>query len=1045
MAKQRVSKIKRCLLSLAILALFAASAASLVAQTSNETPEDRAFRIYDEGRRLARSGKTSESRSDDQIASDLRAAIDRFSTAREIFKQIGNRKSEAHCLTDIANIYSRLLDHPKAIDLHQQAVAIFRELRDRNEEAIALGHLATTYRAAVHYSKAIETYLAAFEIGREVGDKYTQAQALDEIGRTHLTSNDLPRALDYFLRALPLYNGPDKKIFEAETMTRIGGTYRLLGELGKAMDWYAKALDSFRSSNSKYGEVKVLGLMGSLNSSLGEKQKALSYYNDALALAVELKDLEAAANVRLDIADIYAEHGDGARAAAVLKDLLATFRTLQRKSAIIDTLLKLSEIARKDAKSGNEALAYLNEALEIAKAMGDKRRQASVVLDIGIVHASVLNDHQTAIKYKSEALKLYDSLGEMSAIGSALHQIGTSHWAEDRSDIAFGYFSMAYAFILATGDLQAQAFIEQWQQNAWAYLDHPNLSILYGKLAVNTHQRRRAKANTLDRESQKNYLKTFELLYRRLADQLLRQDRLPEAIEVLASFKDQQFYDGADRSRVEEILLEFTPEEKEFVDRAETLSRSLAETYMTYDAFRKSYAGRNPTPAEEKKLAEYSAAVKASQTAFTEFFVRARNKLASVTKPEHTRRSFELQKIVRTLADRFPDDRTVVVHQYAGNMAYHSLIITAKTIRLVSTPSVFETTSALARRYWALLQSDRYDPRPVGKELYDIVFKPIEKELPAGTKTILWSLDGNLRYVPMSALYDGRRYLVERFNHVTFTRADGDRLTREVSPKWNAAAFGNSKAQTIENRGDRISFAPLSGVVDELNNLFSRKGGPLIGAEVLLDGSFTRRAMLDRLREKRPVVHIASHFSFRPGDETRSFLLLGDGTAFTLADMKMQNDMFAGVELLTLSACNTAAQQPDANGREVDAFFELAQRLGAQSVLATLWPVADNSTPWLMREFYALKIGRKQNKGEALRNAQLALLNGSARASRSRTRSDASPVKIVVADDPRKVTDTRGELFVIENKHAKPFRADPKRPFAHPFYWSPFVLIGNWR
>ena len=94
--------------------------------------------------------------------------------------------------------------------------------------------------------------------------------------------------------------------------------------------------------------------------------------------------------------------------------------------------------------------------------------------------------------------------------------------------------------------------------------------------------------------------------------------------------------------------------------------------------------------------------------------------------------------------------------------------------------------------------------------------------------------------------------------------------------------------------------------------------------------------------------------------------------------MKQQTDLFSGVELLTLSACNTAAQQAGANGREIDGFAELAQRFGG-AVMATLWPVSDNSTPWLMREFYQTREnGGGLTKAEAFRRAQLALLNGTA-------------------------------------------------------------------
>lgn len=149
----------------------------------------------------------------------------------------------------------------------------------------------------------------------------------------------------------------------------------------------------------------------------------------------------------------------------------------------------------------------------------------------------------------------------------------------------------------------------------------------------------------------------------------------------------------------------------------------------------------------------------------------------------------------------------------------------------------------------------------------------------------------------------------------------------------------------------------------------------------------------------------------------------------TLAEMKVVPNLFNGVELLTLSACNTAAQLPGANGREIDGFAELAQRKGAGAVMATLWPVADQSTPWLMSEFYRARgVVSNATKAEALRRAQLALLSGTARlGSNSATTMRA---KIIGA----KAT-VVGPRFIT----------DPSKPYAHPYYWAPFILIGNWR
>lgn len=112
----------------------------------------------------------------------------------------------------------------------------------------------------------------------------------------------------------------------------------------------------------------------------------------------------------------------------------------------------------------------------------------------------------------------------------------------------------------------------------------------------------------------------------------------------------------------------------------------------------------------------------------------------------------------------------------------------------------------------------------------------------------------------------------------------------------------------------------------------------------LLDDQLTEGTMRTALRERYQLVHIASHFSFRPGNKTDSFLLLGDGSRLTLRQIRDSTNLFGDVDLLTLSACDTATGGCGADGREVEGFGVLAQRLGAAAVIATLWPVADAST-----------------------------------------------------------------------------------------------------
>ena len=159
---------------------------------------------------------------------------------------------------------------------------------------------------------------------------------------------------------------------------------------------------------------------------------------------------------------------------------------------------------------------------------------------------------------------------------------------------------------------------------------------------------------------------------------------------------------------------------------------------------------------------------------------------------------------------------------------------------------------------------------------------------------------------------------------------------------------------------------------------------------IRLDEQFTRQTMIDGLQEGYPVVHIASHFRFSPERLETSYLLLGDGSDLTLDELQNLPGIFEKVELLTLSACDTATV--GANGKEMEGLAFVAQNLGAKTVLASLWPVADEGTEVLMREFYRLKEANPQwSKAEALRQAQIALLKRQGYWQQASIRGEARP------------------------------------------------------
>ena len=135
---------------------------------------------------------------------------------------------------------------------------------------------------------------------------------------------------------------------------------------------------------------------------------------------------------------------------------------------------------------------------------------------------------------------------------------------------------------------------------------------------------------------------------------------------------------------------------------------------------------------------------------------------------------------------------------------------------------------------------------------------------------------------------------------------------------------------------------------------------------------------------------------------------------------------FHGTRLLTLSACSTARDYTSRNGLEMDSLGMVAQQKDAEAVLATLWDVNDASTSRLMSDFYGRWIKNPAaGKAEALRQAQLAFLQAPAAPSGSGT----------------------GRGFEVEQQPSSETHnaGTHDAGYSHPFYWAPFVLIGNFQ
>lgn len=282
-------------------------------------------------------------------------------------------------------------------------------------------------------------------------------------------------------------------------------------------------------------------------------------------------------------------------------------------------------------------------------------------------------------------------------------------------------------------------------------------------------------------------------------------------------------------------------------------------------------------------------------------------------------------------------------------------------------------------KFRELLQDPKTDidqVQAISKKLYDWLIKPLEPELKANPiQHLVFSLDQVTRYIPISALFDGKKYLIENYTVYTVLSADltdpRDRLPPGTQ-NTSVLAVGLSDAVA--------GFNPLPNVPAELDAIVRKnltdKQGIYPGLE-FLNRAFDFRTLRDNLTGHK-ILHIATHGKFIPSRSNESYLVLGTGEKLTIPDIKTLQKL-SDVHLVVLSACETALGGPEQDGIEIAgiAYYFLNRR--AKAVMASLWFVNDASTRLLMEQFYGnLANGTAQNpitKAEAMRQAQLSLLH----------------------------------------------------------------------
>jgi CHAT domain-containing protein len=768
----------------------------------------------------------------------------------------------------------------------------------------------------------------------------------------------------------------------------------LLDERGHPQEARAQALRALAIGESTLGPtaprlVPVLQVLGNAERSLGQLPEALRRFERAGAIIAGDR-----ASVELPwLVDYYRDRG-------------ALEMSLGDLAQAEHTLGAGLEAAGEDPTLSIERARLLLDHARAAAELGHTQGRAELLQAVTLLRARLPESHPSILRVLNElcALELATPAAatpDCDEAGARLDRARDTDPAlradvyDNESRLASARQQADGAHGLAVRGLAA-AESSGSPESLWrAYFqlartlrarNETGLAIFFGKESIDQIERERRYFVGPDRRFDRGFLRDKVAVYRAVADWLFELGRTDEGLAVLKLLKTEELAEFGVRAAAftpGERGVEFTGDETEVRERYhQAVQADLAAGTELARLGALEEAGRI-SPAEREQLRSLLAGKGASESARAgriEQLLRAR--AAALGGEAAGRRTIAAHALELAARDFGPDTAFAV---YLLTEHHLRVLVSARGSQA---EFLIPVDAAQLQRDIGHFLDDitrRRNASALADSLYAVIARQVD-EFAAEHRVhrlVLW-LDGSLRYVPIAALRDGQRYLLDKYTLQIYTPAPAA-----------AAGAAHARSDPPQVRGLGVTqavagFPALPAVADELCYVVrgpieglqssdgacpspARGNGALQG-EGFADTAFTEARFRELLGGARgfSVLHIGTHFRLRPGNALRSYLLLGDGARLTLDTIGTLD--FSGIDVVTLSACETGmggARTDD--GREIEGLSALVQRRGASRVIASLWPVEDVSTAQLMRSLYASFAAAHGDAALGLQQAQRAL------------------------------------------------------------------------
>jgi CHAT domain-containing protein/Tfp pilus assembly protein PilF len=834
--------------------------------------------------------------------------------------------------------------------------------------------------------KAIGYYQQAIALYKEIGDERGEGEILGGLGLIYFNSQDFKNALSYYKKALKARVSVDDKQLTGNSLNSIGAIYlNFLPDYEQALHF----LDSAEIVRTEIGDILNLGRTIQAKASAYDKlnmtDKALRYFKKALEINQVAGDQSRVAEAFMHIGIILNSTAKYSEALENLEQAFKIYSELDIKSRICEVLTHTGFVYS-NLGDYNSAIEKLTAALKISKEADDKNGVAGASNNLGIVFKSA-GRLDKAKEYFDISLKIYEQLGDQLNVISVLSNLGTVYFALNDYSKAADYHQRGLDLSRSIRDQDAEVHCLLNLSNDLLRLGRMDESMLNYKAGLQI-------ARSLD---------SPELTWKILAG-IAENHKMRGEYEKAVELNDTalKFLDGI-RNKIKDDKMKasfMAAERYAFED----IINMLADLHLKH-------------PDKGYDIRSFSYAEKSKARVFLDLLSESASYASKDAKTDLLKNQGISIKDVQAMC---PDKNTVILEYSVGDSSSCLWAITRSSHQLFKLPGVKILQEQIEPFRFALLNPDHSNNDFLTKggiSLYKQLLQPAELFFSKRSRLVIIP-DGILNYLPFEILltdnkgigqatsYANLSFLVKKYavsygqsaavlNSLLSKRSE---MQESATENKKLIAFGDPVFYN-ENDTTRLSvqtFKRLEYSGKEIENISSyfKKGN----AEIFLrDRATEENVKREGELKKFSYIHFATHgFIDIDKPEFSSLVLTKNDSseedgylqATEIYNLKLDAD------LVVLSACQTGLGKL-VRGEGMVGLTRAFMYAGTPTVLVSLWSVSDLSTATLMGEFYRNLIKEKLSKTDALRKAQLNMLGN--------------------------------------------------EKFAHPFYWAPFVIVGDWR